>query len=194
MILILGSCTSTFEETNTNPYGVTQQDLLQDNMIVGNYFYGLQQYIYTIYGDLQVEQNLTGDAFAQYMVTPTPFMSNRNNLTYKFVWYSNRWNNDYANVMPIILNFQRLKIDKQYPNFYAWATVLKIFSMHRVTDDYGPIIYSNYGSSDAIINYDSQQKVYYSFFSELDSAINKLSSYAGQSTGVFKKFDLVYGG
>lgn len=193
-LVTLGSCTGTFEDTNTNPYGVTKEDLTQDYMNVGAFFPQLQQYIYTIYGDLQVEQNLTGDAFAQYMVTPTPFMSNRNNLTYKFVWYSSRWDNDYAKVMPVILNFQRTGIDKQYPNFYAWATILKIFTMHRVTDDYGPIIYSNYGSSDAIINYDSQQKVYYSFFSELDSAVKVLNSYSQQSSSVFKKFDLVYGG
>src|SRR5665647_944355 len=118
-------CTSGFESANTNPYGVTQEDMAQDHMDIGEYFAQLQQNIYTIYGDLQVEQNLTGDAFAQYMVTPTPFMSNRN------------------------------KVDKQYPNFYAWANVLKIFAMQRVTDNYGPIIYSQYGSTNSIINYDT---------------------------------------
>src|SRR5665647_210898 len=149
-------CTSGFESANTNPYGVTQEDMAQDHMDIGEYFAQLQQNIYTIYGDLQVEQNLTGDAFAQYMVTPTPFMSNRNNVTYKFVWYGNRWNNDYAKIMPVILYFKRNAVDKQYPNFYAWANVLKIFAMQRVTDNYGPIIYSQYGSTNSIINYDTQ--------------------------------------
>jgi len=188
------SCTSGFEVANTNPYGVTQEDLTQDYMNIGGYFAQLQQYIYTVNGDLQVEQNLTGDAFAQYMVTPTPFMSNRNNVTYKFVWYGNRWNNEYAKVMPVILNFKRNAVDKQYPNFYAWANVLKIFAMQRVTDNYGPIIYSDYGSTNSAINYDTQQKVYYSFFSELDSAINVLTTYAKQGNLAFKKFDLAYAG
>jgi len=187
-------CTNGFESTNTNPYGVTQEDLTQDYMNIGGYFAQLQQNIYTIYGDLQVEQNLTGDAFAQYMVTPTPFMSNRNNVTYKFVWYGSRWNNDYAKIMPVILYFKRNEVDKQFPNFYAWANVLKIFAMQRVTDNYGPIIYSQYGSTNSTINYDTQQKVYYSFFSELDSAVSVLTTYAKQGNLAFKKFDLAYAG
>jgi len=190
----VAGCTSGFEEANTNPYGVTQEDLTQDYMNVGGYFAQLQQNIYTIYSGLQVEQNLTGDAFAQYMVTPTPFMSNRNNLTYKFVWYGTRWNNDYSKIMPVILYFKNNKIDKQYPNFYAWAHVLKIFAMQRVTDNYGPIIYSQYGSTASTIAYDTQQKVYYSFFSELDSAVNVLTNYAKEGNLAFKKFDLSYAG
>jgi hypothetical protein len=188
------ACTSNFEDTNTNPYGVTDDDLAQDNLIVGGYFTQLQQYIYTIFSDLQVEQNLVGDAFAQYTVTPSPYMSNRNNLTYKFVWYSKRWDNNYSYVMPVVLNFKLLGFDQEYPNFYAWAAILKILSMHRVTDDYGPIIYSDYGTSSTTINYDSQKTVYYSFFDELDSAVTTLGSYSTQSTSVFKKFDLAYGG
>lgn len=187
-------CTASFDSANTNPYGVTQGDLTQDYMNVGGYFAQLQQYIYTIYPGLQVEQNLTGDAFAQYMVTPTPFMSNRNNLTYKFVWYGARWNNDYAKIMPVILYLKNNNVDTVYPNFYAWATVLKVFVMQRVTDSYGPIIYSQYGSTNSTITYDTQQNVYYSFFSELDSAVNKLSIYAQQGSLAFKKFDLAYAG
>ncbi|MFT4072617.1 MAG: RagB/SusD family nutrient uptake outer membrane protein [Dysgonamonadaceae bacterium] len=192
--LQLASCTANFEQVNTNPYGVSDQDLLQDNLIVGGYFAQLQQYIYTIFPDLQVEQNLVGDAFAQYTVTPSPYMSNRNNLTYKFVWYSKRWENNYSYVMPAIYYFKENGLDTKFPNFYAWATILKIFAMHRVTDDYGPIIYSQYGTSRTSVGYDSQKDVYYSFFNELDTAIDTLQNYVGQDAGVFKKYDLAYNG
>ncbi|OJU51880.1 MAG: hypothetical protein BGN96_07620 [Bacteroidales bacterium 45-6] len=137
---------------------------------------------------------MVGDAFAQYTVTPSPYMSNRNNLTYKFVWYSKRWENNYNHVMPTVLKFKRLGYDVKYPNFYAWATILKVFSMHRVTDDYGPIIYSKYGTSETSIGYDSQKSIYYSFFDELDVAIDTLSHHVGQKATVFKKFDLCYAG
>jgi len=188
------SCTSTFDDTNTNPYGVTNQSLTQDFMNVGGYFTQLQQFIYNINTSLQTEQNLTGDAFAQYMVPPTPFVSNRNNVTYKFVWYGQLWDIDYSEIMPVIHNFKQNNVNTQYPNFYAWATILKIFSMQRVTDNYGPIIYSNYGSSSSTINYDTQKAVYYSFFTELDSAIAILTPYAKSGSTAFKKFDLAYGG
>ncbi len=47
-----------------------------------------------------------------------------------------------------------------YPNFYAWSLVLKVLTMHRLADVYGPVIYTKYGqqNADGSIDYDSQQE------------------------------------
>lgn len=185
-------CTSTFEDTNANPYGITDADLAKDYYNVGGYFSQLQNYIYNVTANLQVEQNLVGDAFAQYMVPPTPFQSNVNNVTYKFVWYSQLWTTDYSNVMTVVHLLKSKGYDKTYPNFWAWATVLKIFSMQQVVDNYGPMIYSNYGSSSTTIPYDAPKSVYYSFFAELDTAVSTLSNYTSSTS--FSKFDKAYNG
>jgi hypothetical protein len=76
------------------------------------------------------------------------------------------------------------------------ALILKVEGMHRVTDLYGPIPYSKYGSNAFFIPYDSQQAIYTRFFSELDTAVTTLTAYVKANPGAtpFKPYDLVYGG
>ncbi|HEX3008409.1 MAG TPA: SusD/RagB family nutrient-binding outer membrane lipoprotein [Bacteroidales bacterium] len=175
--LLATNCTDDFKEFNANPYKVSDKSLEQDFNNVGGFFRQLQMNIY-LYDGLQTQQNLTGDAYAQYMVPPTPFAGNQNNVTYKYVWYGDQWNNSYNNTMSVILNYKKKGVDTAYPQFWAWATVLKIFTMQRTTDYYGPIIYSKYGSTESVVDYDSQKDIYYSFFTELDAAVDTLTKYA----------------
>lgn len=193
IFLLAASCTKDFVDTNSNPYKVTDESLKQDYNNIGGFFQQLQLNIY-LYDGLQTQTNLTGDAFAQYMVPPTPFGGNINNVTYYYRWVGDQWNNAYNKTMTVLLNFKNNKVDVNYPHFYAWATVLKIFTMQRTTDYYGPIIYSNYGSTSTEIDYDSQKDVYYSFFTELNTAIDTLTKYADANNKAFKNFDLAFGG
>ena len=50
------------------------------------------------------------------------------------------------------------------------------------------------GQGQVEINYDSQKEVYYSFFSELDSVVDTLTTYADNNNTAFTNFDLAYGG
>jgi len=188
------SCTKQFEAFNTNPYGVTDSSAVQDFNNIGSYLGQLQQNIYTVTADLQLDQNLVGDVYAQYLVPPTPFVSNKNNVTYKITYWDKQWTKRYTKVMPVLMSYKLKGVDVSYPQFYAWATILKIFTMQRTTDNYGPIIYSNYGTTASVINYDSQKDVYYHFFEELDEAIPILSKYADNKSSSFTNFDLAYGG
>lgn len=195
LLLNMVGCTSNFDSENTDPYGVTEEQAAIDFVNIGGYLTTMQKYIYNVTTGLQTEQNLTGDAFAQYMVPPTPFQSNRNNVTYNFVWYSQQWDITYSNEMSnLSLLVNKYNADTEYPNFYAWGQVLKIFAMQRVTDNYGPIIYSDYGAESAPYTYDSQKDVYYAFFNELDAAIDTLTTYADAGSTAFEKFDAAYGG
>lgn len=45
------------------------------------------------------------------------------------------------------------------------VTIVKVFGMSRITDKYGPIPYSKFGTS-IHVPYDSQKDVYYRFFEE----------------------------
>ena len=186
-------CTKDFEEMNTNPYKVSDKSLEQDFNNIGGFFRQLQMNIY-LYDGLQTQSNLTADAFAQYLEPPTPFAGNVNNVTYYYRWYGDQWNNAYNKTMSVLLRYKKNHVDADYPQFYAWATVLKVFTMQRTTDYYGPIIYSNYGSIENEIDYDTQKDIYYSFFSELDTAVDTLTRYADNNNKSFTKFDLAYGG
>jgi hypothetical protein len=61
-----------------------------------------------------------------------------------------------------------------------------------MTDFFGPIIFSQFGNAKTSVTYDSQQDIYNSFFSILDSAEAVLKLNAG--TTPFGNNDLVYGG
>ena len=67
-----------------------------------------------------------------------------------------------------------------------------ISGAHRLSAYYGPIIYTNYGTSDQDVMYDSEETLYNTWFAELDEIVSVFSAnldYAGLS-----KFDEVYGG
>jgi len=84
----------------------------------------------------------------------------------------------------------------QDQHFVAMALILKVEGMHRITDLYGPIPYSKYGSNAFFVPYDNQKDIYTRFFTELDTAVTTLSTYVKTYPGAkpFAPFDLVYGG
>jgi hypothetical protein len=81
----------------------------------------------------------------------------------------------------------RLAQENGLPLFATWAKLIRILSMSRVSAIYGPVIYSNYGSTAATVLYDSESTLYNSFFAQLDTIqteFNANKAYAG-----FAKFD-----
>ena len=195
-------CTKRFESINTDPYGLSENDLKGDFALYGAPFSQMQLSVHLFAPEWQYQlmQNLNADIFSGYMMTPTPFANNVNNSSYAMMdgWNNNIWTLAYDNVMsPAQAVVDRAKKDG-YPNFEAWAMVLKVLSLHRVSDVFGPVVYTNFGkiNSDGSVTYDSQQEAYNSFFKDLDDAQAKLKPYAlsADSAKKFKNFDLSYGG
>jgi hypothetical protein len=199
----LGSCTKNFDSINTNPDGVYPSDVAIDYQNLGSPLNQAQLNIlnYIDY-NYQVQQNLNADIFSGFMMASTPFNGNINNTNYSMVpgWNGSAWDLAYQNVMaPIATVLQATAGTPKYAPFYAWAKLLRVEAMHRVSDIYGPIIYSHYGAtnSDGSVTYDSQQAAYTEFFSDLDSTITEFdAAYAASPTlpAPFSQFDLVYGG
>lgn len=188
------SCTKDFEEINTDPFR-------PQNIPVGEEFKQVLQNIYS-YSPAwitQLQQNLMGDVYSGYMMPPTPFRGNSNNMTYDLVdgWNEWPWNVAYGSVMSPLRRMEA-NAGTNYPEFNAWAKICRVTAMHRVSDIYGPIIYSNYGvlTADGGVEYDCQDKAYDLFFKDLDAAVTALTPLANDANvkANFAKFDLVYGG
>jgi hypothetical protein len=81
-IIGLSSCTKKFEEYNTNPYGVSDEDLNPDGALIVASIQNAQKNIYVNSPAwiTQLQQNLMGDVYSGYMMPPTPFASNSNNM------------------------------------------------------------------------------------------------------------------
>ncbi len=192
------SCTDDFEALNTDPNGLTDEQSEADFINVGGPFNPifLNLYRYDPAWHTQLQHNLNADTFCGYMAPPRPFVGGVNTTNYAFIdfWDQFPWDVPYSST-GVMSNAALIKErgEEDFPLIYAIAQILRVEGMHRVTDVYGPIIYSKFGLPGAsFAEYDSQQEVYDQFFVELDEAIATLST--DPDNQQFAAFDLVYGG
>jgi Susd and RagB outer membrane lipoprotein len=179
LLLVAIGCTKNFDEINTDPNGLTDQILQNDfNYIKGN-FAPMFNNVLVLNPEwkYQVQQGLQADIWSGYMATPTGFRGGTNNTTYDLVngWNGFPWGAAYT-VMSNAVKTEVLTKGK-YDQFYALSLILKVEAMHRLTDTFGPIIYSQFSLSNTL-PYDSQEEVYTKMFQELDIAVAELTKRA----------------
>jgi hypothetical protein len=149
--------------------------------------------------DYQITQNLTGDIFAGYMgVCNIWHANNADNTTYNCNsdWDDAAFNEAFTNIMTPWLSIKELTKD-EYPQKYALATIVKVAGMHRVTDIYGPLPYTGFGSGALKNPYDSQEVIYQTFFQELNEAIGILTDFNADNPtakALSSDYDFIYGG
>jgi Susd and RagB outer membrane lipoprotein len=183
-LLAAVSCTGDFEEINSNPNGATDTVLEQDFNNIKSLFVPMFNNVLVLTPEwkYQVQQGLQGDIWSGYMATGTAFRGGTNNTTYDLVdgWNGFAWGAAYGDVMANALKIEQ-RAKGKYDQFYALSLILKVEAMHRVTDTYGPIVYSKFGTTDPVIEYDSQEEVYNLMFQELDFAVTELTKRADAS-------------
>lgn len=199
------SCTDGFLERNTNPEEATDEMLGWDNLTTGSAFAQMTRNIIPTYqligteeygsANFQVVQDLTGNLFANYIgVVNAGFTANNvYNITSKS-WYEAMFNDAYVRATG---SWETLDLHREEaPEAAALGDILKVALMHRVTDTYGPVPYSQIGSGNITLEYDSQKDIYTSFFSELDNAISVLTAFwqAQPDTRLLGDYDNIYGG
>lgn len=187
VVSLLVGCTKNFDELNTNPYQISDESLRQGNNHIGAFFPAM---LNNIFGD-QIEHNLANESFVRHLGTPTPFVGGVNNTTYYIRWNS-YWGRVYGSVMAPARQVLEIAEAENNEVFAAWVKLIRVLSTSRLSAYHGPIIYSNYGSTDKTILYDSEETLYNTWFAELDeitAALNNNLDYAGMDN-----FDDSYGG
>ena len=195
-LLLNTSCTKDFDEINNDPTQITDKQLEADFQYIGAKYQPIFESIIITNPawKFQLQQNLNADVFSGYMTNPRPFVSGHNNTTYNLVagWNNFIWTIPYKNIMNNVAYIEKQATEDGYPVFVGIAKILKVEAMHRVSDVFGPIVYTHYGESVTTGEYDSQQEAYYAFFSDLDEAENLIIN--NMDDTYFKNFDLVYKG
>jgi len=196
IVMLSISCTKDFDEINTDPTQITDDQLKADFQYIGAKFQPVFESIIITNPawKFQLQQNLNADVFSGYMTNPRPFVSGHNNTTYNLVagWNNFIWTIPYQNIMNNVAYIEKQAADDGFPVFVAIAKILKVEAMHRVSDVFGPIVYTHYGESVTTSEYDSQKEAYYAFFADLDEAENLITN--NMSDAYFTNFDLVYEG
>src|ERR1700761_6445933 len=149
--LAFTGCTKNFEKFNSNPNSLSPG---QSISIASTAFGPIEQAIYSNY---QIAQNLSADAYAGYMMSPTNFRGGLNNLKYSLVdgWNLTGFNDEYNLVMSPVNQIAKAGARTAQPDLWAVALLIQVEAMDRVTDRFGPIPYTKAGSSLTNIPYDS---------------------------------------
>lgn len=180
------------DELNTPPDQLDAADL--DESLLGQQF--AQSQFHGMRGSaggggLQIGKNLFGDLFAQYFATTA---ENFDSDQYIQVggWANSAWNYIYGTPGPQIAALVEFTEENDLPVQNAVAKIWRVNVFHTVTDQWGPIIYSEYNSGETSVPYDSQEDVYNMFFDELEEAIGVLQD--NPDGFAYGNDDLVYSG
>ena len=204
--LLLGSfigltaCTDSFESYNTLENGFSDELKKQEFNYYAIPLGTVQQGIYFNYDwgsgknwPYQIMQNLSSDMFSGFVHDFNPFNDGKNNSTYNMMdgWNGSVWDNTYGFIMPEVQKSESIN-ELLNPGFYGISKIVKVELMHRVSDLYGPIVYTHFGSKTGS-KPDTQKEAYTAFFSDLDAGIAKIREFTTASPGVenFAKFDLL---
>lgn len=198
----LASCTGAFEKWNTDPNEVTPEQMTHDNLTTGAFLTQMEKGVFIVGvdkgGEYQITEMLAGDIFSGYIANITTFSySTYNNDHYALYqgWYNAAFNDAYTDIMQPWFSIKKEAAKNGTPAVGALADIVKVVGMSRITDMYGPIPYTKFGTT-IHVPYDSQKDVYNAFFEELDAAINILTTYhtANSAAKVLSKYDYIYSG
>lgn len=196
--LLAAGCTSGFEEMNKDRFGVNDEQLSQDGLALGGMLQQLERsvilYRYDqdhLDSDYQIMYNLTAETWCGYMA---PTLSDGHNAGWDVNdgWHRRLWVLKYQDAMGAFTEMYNYAEEQHLSEVMALAMLLKVASMHQVTDYYGPIAYTQYGSLTNL--YDSQETVYKTMLGELDEAIGTLEGAATSGSQILPGYDLVYSG
>lgn len=193
-LCLLSSCTIGFEEMNTNPNQVTGDQMEVNNYRTGSKIRNLQNLVIPVQEHMyQFNESLSGGPFAGYIAsTVDTWLARFETFNPSDDW--RKW--PFANVMSETYAPYRGIVnqsDDEVAN--AFATLFRVAIMHRMTDSYGPIPYSNPITNESVfVTYDSQETVYCTMFDELDSAIESFKKNIGIAASSWNRYDYVYYG
>ncbi len=190
-IVLVVSCTSEFDDINTNKNALSKLETSQLPFL-----FSKAQSTATNNGwNYQIAQNLFHDQYCQYFSnTTTYFPSDR--LVIRMDWIRAAWNPIYSEVVPQLQTLMGEDgYDPSTPEF-AIAQVMWVYTFHRLTDTWGPVPYFNAGKevdpTTGGVAYDAQDKIYDDMFKQLDAAVTTLN--ANKSKVPYGSFDLIYSG
>ncbi|SHG06615.1 Susd and RagB outer membrane lipoprotein [Fodinibius roseus] len=194
IILMVGavSCTGDFTEMNTPDH-----ELTTDNVDINQLGNALAQAQYSgMMTWYQVSHNLYAAAWTQYTTILHPSFPSANlvdvgawsDATFTGFYTNTSWG-AAANQLKFVEDYTA---ENEMTLANAVAKLWRVQLYHRITDYWGPIIYSEFGNGETSVPYDAQEDIYKDFFTVLDEVRNVLEQHSGET--VFAGNDLVYNG
>jgi len=183
--MLLG-CTGNFEEINTDETKIEEMNLENIAFFFANAVnYGSIQDI----GTYNIIPQWHQDFWVQYF---TPVGTSPTDRFDVLQWFFFHWDGVYYHTLPHLNKIIEITEGVDMPA-NAVAKVWKVYSMHILTDLYGPVPYFEAGKGELRTSYDSQEEVYNDFFVLLDEAVTGLKE-ADPGARPFGDEDVIYSG
>lgn len=180
-LLLVSSCTSNFEEINTDPNNLAEAPLTN---VLG---YAIQN-LSSRFGTTEME-------YAAAFIGHVTKGSYTTVTTYSDIPSSSIWTGNYGPVSRNLNLVISQAEDEENINIQAAAFILKAYAMQMVVDVYGPAPYFEAGQgNEGLIKpaYDSEEDIYTDLMAQLDLANSMLSE--DPLAGLLGAGDLLYGG
>jgi hypothetical protein len=196
LYVALFSCTANFEKYNTHPTDPSPDDMTTAEK-VGILFPGMLSLMhFSQENDNQMIEQMVGNQYGGYM-TATNKWDNKNFGTFNPVadWVEQPFVRTFHRFYANYLQVRKITGGEGY--IYAWANIVRVAVMLRVTDTYGPIPYSNIDGGHLSVEYDAVQDIYHHMINDLNSSIFILSGFIREIEGrnnPMTEFDPVYKG
>lgn len=187
--VLFNGCTDEFDELNTRPDAVVATGI--DANLLGATFAQAQYFSMNgLHWRFQISENLFSDLYAQYFATTAAnFDSDRHVEVGR--WIDLAWTSFYGQAAPQLKFVEDFAIENGLSGAEAIAKVWRVQSYHRMTDYWGPTLYSQVGNTEeSTVSYDTQESIYRDFFTTLDEAVAILKT----GEGAFGSNDQVFGG
>lgn len=194
-----------YEDINTNPFEMTEEEGMMDGIAVGGLITTMQQSVLPvgtqaddtgIINQYQIAYHLSADTWSGYFGQNNSWNSGNNNTSYYLQdsWISSTYSSSYTSVLD---SWKKLKANAEAnntPEVFALAQILKISAWHKTLESFGPMPYLNADAATLNIPFDSEREIYTAIFEELTSAINILTQKAENGVSIMSAYDAVYAG
>jgi len=192
-LILLSSCTKKFDELNTDKTKIEALAPKQLDKLFSTAEYAGLMNVDEYAGGYQLLVSLASDEQAQFFsCTQTAFPSDRNEMVGR--WINGGWSTflQGATALAEIIKQTGPTAAAPDPLREAVAKIWRVYINMPMTDAFGPIPYSQVGSGEDVIAYDSQEAIYTDFFKILTEATGVLSQNMGKKA--FASGDVIYDG
>lgn len=175
LLLLAGSCTSKFDEYNTNQYQIHQADpaTLMKSMI--------ETIVHVQQNASQMEEQMVGQLGGYFTCSNTWTGENFGTFNQNDGWNAGPWNTNFENIYGNF--FQVQEATHSNGHYYAFARLIRAITMLRVADCYGPMPYSQVKKGNFYVPYDTEKQVYEHILDDFAQAADVLYNFYKESNG-----------
>ena len=189
-VLCMVGCTKNFDELNTPKNLITVKNINLSTL--GQAFADAQYYGHVgDQGGWELMHELHASIYAQVFST-TSSGFNTDQFQEVASWVQAGFNSFYSNPAVMINFVKNYTAENNMPAENAIAQIWEVPIWQRITDFFGPVMFSKFGNGKTSVEYDSQEDLYRSFFKILDDATAVLKQHTGETP--FGNNDLMFGG